>query len=492
MVDTLVIGAGTAGCVVAARASADPRHTVRVVEAGPVWASAAQFPPQLRDATRLPLDDAAPWLWRYPVALTEERPGSIVRGRVAGGSGTINGCYFVRPPAADFTAWSQVAPGWSTDEVLPHFRELEHDYDYGDQPGHGSAGPVPVRRTTTPAPLTEQFLQACTAAGFTELADLNALPADSSASGAGLVPCNVGPVAGDGFRARVATAQSYLLPALSRPNLTVTGGTTVSTIRFRGGRAIGADCVRDGVPETVWADRVVVCAGAIESAALLLRSGIGPPEQLRALGIPVVQAAPVGRWCTDHPEIGIEYRHRAQLGRTVALESVLELGDIEIRPYTVAFAPNTRHLGIALMRPHGSGTLRLRSADPLAPPIIEYRYLTDAVDRTRLHEAAEVAGHLLDRMGAEPVGDIPDRDAAGAEHADGWLLRLLGTSQHLSGTCRMGASGDPRAVVDERCRVHGVPGLSVADLSIVPVPLGRGPQAATVMLAERAATFLRG
>lgn len=501
MVDTLIIGAGTAGCVSAARASEDPRHTVHLVEAGAMWRSAEQIPVPLRDATLLPIDEQVPWLWRYSVALTTQRPGTIVRGRGAGGSSAVNGCYFIRATAEDFVAWSSEAdaPEWSFDQVLPFFRALEHDLDYGLRPGHGSDGPVPVRRMRRPVALTERFLEACTTSGFREIDDLNALsgfPAtagrgSATAGGAGLVPCNVGPVTEDGFRARISTAHSYLLPALSRPNLTATGSTTVTRLRFSGTRVVGAECVRDGVAETLWADRVVLCAGAVESAALLLRSGIGPPADLRELGIPVVHNAPVGQWCTDHPEIGIEYRYRGELDRTVALESVLECGDIEIRPYTVAFAPEVRHLGIALMRPQTSGVLRLRSADPSTAPAIDYHYLSESADRSQLHEAAELAADLLDRMGAEPVDTA--RAPAGSvalERVHNWLVQLLGTSQHLSGTCRMGVAADPRAVVDAQCRVHGVSGLSVVDLSVVPVPLGRGPQATTVMLAERAGAFV--
>lgn len=507
MVDTLIIGAGTAGCVSAARASEDSRHTVHLVEAGAMWRSPEQFPEPLRDATGLPIDEQVPWLWRYSVSLTAQRPGTIVRGRGAGGSSAVNGCYFIRAAAEDFGAWSREAdaPEWSFDQVLPFFRALEHDLDYGSRPGHGSDGPVPVRRTRRPTLLTERFLAACTAGGFRETDDLNALPESSRAAGrdlgaafeatgaAGLVPCNVGPVAEDGFLARISTAHSYLLPALSRENLTVSGDTTVTRLRFSGSRVVGADCVRDGVVETLWADRVVLCAGAVESAALLLRSGIGPPADLRELGIPVVHGAPVGQWCTDHPEIGIEYRYGSELDRTVALESVLESGDIEIRPYTVAFAPEVRHLGIALMRPQTSGMLRLRSADPSIAPAIDYHYLSEAADRAHLHEAAELAADLLGHMGAEPVDTARRRAGSAAlERVHNWLVQLLGTSQHLSGTCRMGTGGDPRAVVDAQCRVHGVSGLSVVDLSVVPVPLGRGPQATTVMLAERAGALAAG
>ncbi|WP_405160536.1 mycofactocin system GMC family oxidoreductase MftG [Nocardia sp. NBC_01499] len=482
MTDTLIVGGGTAGCVLAARLSANPDHTVRLLEAGPMWHTPDGFPAELLDATRLPVGADAPWLWHYPVTLADDGvavAGNIVRGKVIGGSGAINGSYFVRATAADFAAWNRElgsSKEWSFDSVLPAYCRSERDLDFGEDPWHGRYGPIPVRRSTNPVPLSERFATACAAVGFPAIPDLNA--ATGSADGVGQVPCNTE----DGKR--VSAASGYLLPALSRPNLTVQGATAVVRIRFHGASAVGVDVVHDGRAETIWADRIVLSAGAIESASLLLRSGIGDAEHLRALDIPVVQHAPVGTWFTDHPEIGIEYHLGASERPTVSLEYVLELDDIEIRPYTVAFTPGVRRLGVALMRPQSAGVLRLRSADPALPPVIEHRYLSAEHDRTRLRGAVATASEVLHRMSArwhtDPMPQQP-------KTADAWLHANLATSQHLSGTCRMGPADDERAVVDELCRVHGVAGLSVVDLAVVPVPLSRGPQATTVMIAEYAA-----
>ncbi|WP_280442968.1 mycofactocin dehydrogenase MftG [Nocardia brasiliensis] len=486
MTDTLIVGGGTAGCVLAARLSEHPDHTVRLLEAGPVWRAPAEVPARLRDATRLPLEADALWLWRYPVSLAAadgaEQTGSIVRGRAIGGSSAVNGSYFVRAAPADFAAWRQVLNGantWSFDAVLPAYRRSEHDLDFGDRRWHGRAGPIPVRRTADPVPLSEEFANACVVAGFPLLSDLNA-PADAT-DGVGRVPCNIA----DGVR--TSTALAYLLPALTRPNLTVHGDTSALRIVFRGTRAVGVEVLRAGRTETVWADRIVLSAGAIETAALLLRSGVGDPEQLRAAGIPVVHPAPVGAWCTDHPEIGLEYRVPAPARAAVALEYALALDDLEFRPYTVAFTPGTYRLGVALMRPESAGTVRLRAADPATPPDVRLGHLRAERDRARLRTAVDTAMELLHRMSAQPRTDPMPRPPA---QADAWLRANLATSQHLSGTCRMGPPHDERAVVDERCRVHGVTALSIVDLSVVPVPLGRGPQATVVMIAEHAAAHL--
>ncbi|WP_280401774.1 mycofactocin dehydrogenase MftG [Nocardia carnea] len=487
MVDTLIIGAGTAGSVLAARLSEDPGHTVRVVEAGAHRRTTADFPPELTDSSALPTAAGAPWLWQYPVALTPEIPGQIVRGRGTGGSGSVNGCYFVRAAPRDFAAWSREVGTrtWDFEEVLPHLRSLENDEDYGDHAGHGRSGPVPVRRIARPGRLAEEFAATCLDLGFGEVPDWNAMPGGPD-TGVGPVPCTIGPPDSSGRHHRIGPAHSHLLPALARPNLAVRGDTVVTRLRFEGTRVVGADCVSGGQPETIRADRVVLCAGAVESAALLLRSGIGPADDLAALGIPVVAPAPVGQWTTDHPEIGIEYRHPAPAGGAVPLEYVLAFDDIEIRPYTVAFAPDVHRMGVALMRPTSAGRLRLTSPDPLVAPLIEQGYLATASDRARLRAAVGLAGKILEVMSAQWSGG-----AGEGAISDHWLLERLGTSQHLAGTCRMGRADDPRAVVDERCRVHGVEGLSVVDLSVVPVPLSRGPQATVVLLAERATADLR-
>lgn len=479
--DVLIVGAGSAGCVVAAALSADPDRVVTVAEAGPVWPGPGALPAELRDPAVLPVGPDS--------AVARHYPGNLVRGRLIGGSGAINGSYYVRATAADHRAWQDAAadPFWAPEAVLATHVALERDADFADAPWHGSRGPVPVRRIARLAPVSEEFVAACARAGFAGIADLNApshishtphtsntpgpsAPSPTSArddvEGVGPVPCAL-----DDHGRRAGPALTHLYPAAHRPNLTVIGDTTVTRLRLTRGRVTGVEWRRGRARGVHGADRVILCAGAVESAALLIRSGIGPVDQLRRLGIPVAQPAPVGRWCTDHPEAGLEFPAAGPWQATVPLEAVLLTAGVEVRPYTLAFTPGVRRIGVALTRPRSVGVLELRSADPDVPARVEHRYLTDPADRAALRHGVEVAA---------AVAGVPARALD-----DGALRARLGTSQHLSGTCRMGPDGDERAVVDPRGRVYGVAGLSVVDLSVVPVPLGRGPQATVLMLAER-------
>ncbi|KAF0848831.1 mycofactocin dehydrogenase MftG [Nocardia caishijiensis] len=450
MPSTLVVGAGSAGCVLAARLSDDPAHTVLVLEAGTVWPGPADIPADLLDPGHLPVGPESAVLWRYA--------GNLVRGKLIGGSGAINGSYFVRPPAARFGDWN--SDRWTFDALLPFFRDLETDLDHGTDPGHGTEGPIPVVRAADPTPFSADFAERCAAAGLREVADLNALDVTD---GFGRVP-----LALSGNR-RAGPGITHLYPVLDRPNLTVVGETTVTRLVMRGTRAVGVEWVRGHEYGRTDADRIVLCAGAVESAALLLRSGIGPERQLRALGIPVVRPAPVGTWCTDHPEIGIEFAGTDHGTSAVALEYVLEHGDLEFRPYTPMFTPGLRRVGVTLMRPTGSAELTLRRADPAVPAHIDQSGLVTSADRANLRSGVELACELFDlRFG--PVDDH-------------WLRANSGASQHLSGTCRMGPANDEQSVVDDLGRVHGIDGLSIVDLSVVPVPLPRGPQATVVTLA---------
>ena len=465
MSDFLVVGGGSCGSVVAARLADLAGATVTLLEAGPGWDD--EIPDELLDTAVLPIGVDSPWAREYAVSLRPGHAAVVMRGRTLGGSGAVNGAYFMRAAPGDFDAWP---PRWAFPEVLDAYRRSEHDHDFAG-PYHGDAGPIPIRRPPASAwtATSAEFVAACTAAGFAYHADKN-LP---DTAGVGPVPSNV-----DERGNRVNAAHAYLSPR--RGHVRIHTDTEVRALAFAGTRVVGVH-TRTG---TVLADRVVLCAGAIESAALLLRSGIGDPVALRALGISVVAPAPgVGTFCSDHPEIGVRFDAPAPTGPATALQVVLNHDGVEFRPYTRSFgdlvpgsAVEHRTLGLALMAPHSRGRLALRSADPAVAPVIDYHHLSNPADRAALRAAADIARDLLARM----PSCTPER----FEADDAWLHARLGTSQHLAGTAPMGVDDDPFAVVDEHGSVRGVTGLTVADPSIAPAPISRGMHATAVMIAE--------
>ena len=472
--DVLVVGAGSAGSVVAERLSADPNCLVTVLEAGLGFAD-SQLQALTVNGCQLPIGSASPLVRRYQTQLTDcpARQAVILRGATIGGSGAVNGGYFCRGVPADFDRTG--IPGWAWSDVLPHFRAIETDLDF-DTPAHGQNGPIMVRRTREMVGITEVFVAAAGAAGFGWTADLNDV-VDPTSAGVGAVPLNIV----DGVR--MSSALGYLIPALRRPNLTLVTQTRVLRLRFIGTRVIGVDAVGPQGQISVTADRVVLSAGAIESAHVLMLSGVGDEEMLHAAGIDLVVPAPVGQACSDHPEWLLPVHAMATAHRPV-LEVVLNAAEgMEIRPYTRGFSamvgdgldqgsPDWPHIGVALMQPQSRGRITLVSSDPGVPPRIEHHYDSEPDDIAAL------------RRGTELVRDVMMRQARVAEP-------VWSTSQHLCGSAPMGVQDDPRAVVDQRCRVRGVDGLWVVDGAVLPVITSRGPHASIVMLAHRAAEFIR-
>lgn len=469
MSDVLIIGAGSAGSILAERLSSDPGCNVTVVEAGPA-PSDPRVEAQITDGLRLPIGAASSVVRHYASVLTENPPRhtEIIRGSVVGGSGAVNGGYFCRGLPTDFDTWA--VPGWGWQDVLPHFRAIETDLDF-DTPLHGDSGPITVRRVREFDGCTASFVDAATRSGFGWIDDLNGSDAGAVLpAGVGAVPLNIN------GRNRVGPGGAYLRPALERRNLEVLTDTRVRQVLFRANRAVGVRC-DDGA--VLRADRIVLCSGAIGSAHLLLLSGVGPPADLEALDVEVVAGLPVGMHTVDHPEwvLPVSWVPTHDLP---PLEAVLTTAEgIEVRPYTAGFAAMVHgpehdpaelpHLGVALMRPHSRGRVRLASADPTVAPVIEHRYDTVAADVDALRRGAELARELVSHT-AE-VGDA-----------------FWSTSQHLAGTAPMGTG--PDAVLDPTCRVLGVEGLWVVDGSIMPAITSRGPHATIAMIGHRAAEFL--
>jgi choline dehydrogenase len=467
----LIVGAGSAGSVLAERLSADPQCLVTVVEAGPT-PSDPRVLSQISDGLRLPIGTASSVVRRYPTTLTDDpkRHAQIMRGAVVGGSGAVNGGYFCRGLPTDFDGWG--LPGWTWDEVLPHFRAIETDLDF-DTPLHGSSGPILVRRVSEFDGCTASFVRAAGEAGYRWIDDLNGATADGALpAGVGAVPLNIN------GGTRVGPGGAYLQPAMERSNLSMLTNTRVTHVRMSGATAVGVECIGpDGATE-LSADRIILSAGAIGSAHLLMLSGIGPQSALQAAGVAVVADLPVGAACVDHPEwvLPVDWTETHGLP---PLEAVLATEDLEIRPYTAGFGAMVSgrrddpgdhpHIGVALMRPESRGRVTIASADPDVAPVIEHHYDSAPADVAKLAAGVELARELVGK--AAQVGSVS------------WS-----TSQHLASTAPMGIDAD--AVVDTRCRVHGIEKLWVVDGSVLPAITSRGPHATIVMVGHRAAEFV--
>ncbi|MGZ8801658.1 MAG: mycofactocin dehydrogenase MftG [Mycobacterium sp.] len=471
--DILIVGAGSAGSVLAERLSDDDRRRVTVVESGPGPAD-PRVHSQITDGLRLPIGVDSSVVRRYPTTLTDapKRYAQIIRGAVVGGSGAVNGGYFCRALPSDINGWA--LDGWSWGDVLPHFRAIENDVDF-DGPLHGSDGPITVRRVADFDGCTASFVESARAAGFGWISDLNgSAPGSPLPPGVGAVPLNI-----DGGT-RVGPGVAFLQPAMQRPNLTVLADTRARRLQVVAGRAVAVECLGPDGMVVLTADRIVLAAGAIGSAHLLMLSGVGPEQVLRAAGVPVEVDLPVGVGTVDHPEWVLPVSWTPTHG-IPPLEAILTTQDgLEIRPYTAGFGAmlsgrrddptDHPHLGVTLMRPRSRGRVTLASADPDIAPVIEHRYDSEAADIDLLRSGTELAH----QMAGSAVQSEPS-----------WA-----TSQHLCGSARMGGDGDPAAVVDNRCRVFGVDGLFVVDGSILPAITSRGPHATIVMAGHRAAEFI--
>lgn len=495
--DVIVVGAGTAGAIVAARLADDTARNVLVLEAGPVPGAAS--PPAHVDARIVPgADTGRHDVWRHPTRLTAARDYTLLSGCGLGGSSAINGAYFVRPRPDDVAAWHAAggAP-WEPARVLRLLIELEADVDYGATAIHSADGPIPVTRTSVDHPAARMLAEAAVELGFAEDPDKNAWESE----GVGPVPCSMR----DGVRWDAGA--DVLWPMLRRPNLTVTGRAQVCRVLVERGRAVGVEYVHGGELRRARADRVVLCAGAIGSAQLLLVSGIGPAAMLRAAGVAVVaDASGVGATFSSHPQIALGWMPNSPLGVPAGswLVGALHAPGLEVlatgRPLSrlgLPPAPDEDAHPLALMAqvvaPRREGRVRLRSPDPDVPLDLDHRYLSSAAERRQLRQALRLCAALmrarawrarpLDADGTPVDAAVFDDDHA----ADAWIAAHLGTTVHVTGTVPFGG---PDAPVDGLGSVRAVPGLTVADASILPAAPRRGPAASVALVARLVASAL--
>ena len=508
--DTLIVGAGSAGAVLAARLSEDPGRAVCLVEAGPDYAHIDQLPSRVRgfDFTdrvyagrRLPSHE-----WQYLARATESHLDMPVpRGRVVGGSSSINGTVFLRALRGDLDGWAAAGNSeWSFERCLPYYRKLETDCTFDDE-WHGSSGPIPVCRAAQDDWLgpSEAFFEACTDLGYAYCADMNR----PDARGVGPIPTNYS----NGIRH--SSAICYLMPSRSRANLAVLGDTLVTRIVLDGRRARGVEAVRNGRMEEITARDVILSAGSIGSPHLLMLSGIGPAEQLGAAGVtPLVDLPGVGQHVRDHPFVATVWDSfepggtdrvtgvpwQLQLRRTAQAASTPQADDgwLTMIMSTTRDADDGRGFVIpsSLMYARSTGELRLISADAAVPPLLDFNYLSEPSDLARLREHAKLALQI----GRHPAFDTicaglrqPSSDEIATDALfDDWIQRTISTGHHISCTCRMGPSSDPTAVVDQSGRLYGADNLRVIDASIMPDCPSVNLNATVIMMAEKLSAHL--
>lgn len=523
MYDYVIVGAGSAGCVLANRLTEDPATTVLLLEAGgPDEVQEIHIPAAFSTLFKSPLD------WAYE---TEEQPHLHhrklywPRGKVLGGSSSINAMVYMRGNRRDYDHWSELGnEGWGYADVLPYFKKAENEEraELAATVYHGVGGPLNVSDHRTLNPLSHAFVAAGVEAGIPRTNDFNGAEQD----GVGFFQVTQR----EGLRHSAAVG--YVHPILSRPNLTLQPQTLVSHVLFDGKRAVGVAYLQDGELKEVRADKeVILSGGAINSPQLLMLSGIGPAEHLQELGIPVTLDLPgVGQNLQDHPAIVVLYASTQPISLIHAQEpehlqafvenklgpltsNVAEGGafvrtraDLPMPDLQYHFAPvyylnhgftvpegDGYTIAPCVLHPKSRGYIALRSSRPTEAPVIQPNYFADEADMQTLVAGLKLARKIGEAPAFAPFRDVetyPGPQVQSDEDIAEYIRDYVETLYHPVGTCKMG--NDTMAVVDARLRVRGIERLRVIDASIMPTVVGGNTNAPTIMIAEKAADLIKG
>jgi choline dehydrogenase-like flavoprotein len=511
--DYVIVGAGTAGCVLAGRLSEDPNVAVLLLEAG-----GPDTAPELHVPAMFPIVFKSGLDWDL---YGEEEPGLggrrlyLPRGRVIGGSSSINAMIYLRGNRADFDGWAASGcEGWSYDEVLPYFKRSE-DNERGANEFHGVGGPLAVSDSRSLSPFVDAQLEAAVSAGYELIGDLN-VDRPEGVSRFQLTQRN---------GLRCSAADAFLHPAEGRPNLTVRSGVFVERIVFEGDRAVGVELVANGVRETVRAEReVIVSAGTYQSPVVLMLSGIGPADDLGLFGIEARQDLPVGHNLQDHCMVNVNYltdrqglhgiftpenfalleregrgpltSNYPEAGGFFTTRSDLPAPDVEFHFAAAPFfdqgltppPDNGYAFGPVIVKPTSRGRVGLRTPMADSKPTVLCNFLTTEEDRASMLAGVRIALEIasqpaLQALAREPLS-VPDSDSE--KDIFEWVERASQTVYHPTSTCAMGA------VVDPELRVYGVEGLRVVDASVMPTITRANTNAATMMIAEKASDLILG
>ncbi|MBN95877.1 MAG: choline dehydrogenase [Deltaproteobacteria bacterium] len=499
-VETVVVGAGSAGAVIAARTTESAARQVLLLEAGPDYCEPAHLPEDLADG-RYNSMTRHDWGYRHRPTVEQVR-FPLPRGKVVGGSSAVNTCIALRGQPADYDEWAERGlPQWSWAQCLPAFKRLETDLDF-DEPWHGREGPLPLRRHTQEelASWQSAFLEGCDQRGHPQCEDTNR----PGSHGAG--PHTMNRIEGR----RISAAEAWLTPSVrARSNLSIQPGAQVLRILTRNGKVTGVEAQVGRQIFCVQTKQVVLCAGAIGTPTILLRSGVGPRDELSRLGVDLVADVPgVGARLLDHP--GVAFFMRPKWGRShrgaPLIQTVLRvpsgaagaLPDLQVQPGSSVPLPWI-HLPLVSMmavvgKPVGHGSIRWPSLRLADRPIIESRFLEDATDRKVAMDGLQIALDLVHSPAMRDFGAhfYPSRKTLQERsRLERWIRKGCDSGYHPCGTAPMGPDDDPGAATDGHGRVRGVTGLIVADASLMPTIPSANTNLCTLMIGERFGEWLR-